>query len=1159
MSIGSLLRGCVCSAVVVGFSSVLHAVEVTLTVNEDAAIAAQLAAESKAIASGDTLIKAGSATLSVDSATGALLAGGTVEAGTLSVSPASGLGQDNARWTVAKGACLVAQGGSGYANTPVYFNLAGAGVNGQDGALQILNGNYQALVSGRFTLTDDATIAVNVSDGYSGFFSHGHVYLGGHALTLLGLGHDSQLRMRLGGSINGTGTIILDKMGFTSGGLADSNFSYDANVRTMKLVNGSYYKVNLQKQFDAYQTFDGEPGTTLQMDSGTMAATFKNLTGSPTLAASLSSVTITGIITVRGDDLVAGHCLDCRQPVTLGDDVMFDLAEDANLETGKEYALATATGGFTGALPNVIGRAANRRTVLRFSEDRKTLYATFGARLPDPDYGAVTAWYRFDVRPVGSTLADNAKVFNSVEMAQGVGDVQYLDATLQASTGVAPRIAQPSDLTEVYDPLTGVTFENTGALDFRTEVLSASSTKGAQVRIGGDGSNVLRNRSVTLEAFICSTGTVINLMAPIVSLTGGKGTTAETLALLVNNKGYICSRFQTASMSGQSAWAYTRTSGDPLFDGRWHHVALVYDMQAGTMTMYVDYKQDLSTPVSTDGLYFADSESINTVYIGGYIRPDARKFDGRIDEVRIVGAALTPEQFLRRRRPAAFAAGMTNANTLAFIPMALGTTGEGSLENVNLATATPPAYLYRYSAGSMLFSTNGPARGVRAGYHKTASIATGALVTDGAADATGTVIIQSGYTNYFADTFTLEGSFRTTKTQDAATIVSFDYASYYALKLMVHEGNKFYIAGNTPGWWGGHAGSAVVTDGAWHRFRLVYDHAAHQITLSLDGAKVFARGSLGEVAAQTRLVIGGCKHGEAALTQSFTGEIGPIRVTRGKLEPHACLSEVDPAEADATMRDGVAFQLRGSSAENLLDVTPYPASRTAPETATLTVADAAAPSFTPRVRRERLCPYGVEDGLVVTNTGSIHLQNSALVFRNQPALNTYPQTIEFLACFESIGASANLFRLAMNEGAAAENNAFRITGFFQNGTLRVGITTRNGNESGDTYFQTGVRISDLVGNWHHLAIVWDEDAAAGTTTFRSYLDYRLVREETDTYTIWHSTILNAHSLTIGYPSSLATEGLVCDIDEFRITAGALSPSSFIRILPSDRRFYILIR
>ncbi len=73
-------------------------------------------------------------------------------------------------------------------------------------------------------------------------------------------------------------------------------------------------------------------------------------------------------------------------------------------------------------------------------------------------------------------------------------------------------------------------------------------------------------------------------------------------------------------------------------DGRWHHVAYVYDAAAETMTGYVDYKQVTTAVVGSGG----HSDQIR---ISGQ-DSTYQTLPGCVDEVRITRRALSPAEFL---------------------------------------------------------------------------------------------------------------------------------------------------------------------------------------------------------------------------------------------------------------------------------------------------------------------------------------------------------------------------------------------------------------------------------------------------------------------------------------------------------------------------------
>ena len=93
------------------------------------------------------------------------------------------------------------------------------------------------------------------------------------------------------------------------------------------------------------------------------------------------------------------------------------------------------------------------------------------------------------------------------------------------------------------------------------------------------------------------------------------------------------------------------TSPYTFLDGRWHHVAIVYDPnQSGDnrVRLYFDHTQQTGKPYGA--LLSSDAETpfLNDIlYIGLYGLNALYKFVGELDDVKITGAALTTGQFMQ--------------------------------------------------------------------------------------------------------------------------------------------------------------------------------------------------------------------------------------------------------------------------------------------------------------------------------------------------------------------------------------------------------------------------------------------------------------------------------------------------------------------------------
>jgi hypothetical protein len=87
------------------------------------------------------------------------------------------------------------------------------------------------------------------------------------------------------------------------------------------------------------------------------------------------------------------------------------------------------------------------------------------------------------------------------------------------------------------------------------------------------------------------------------------------------------------------------TSAGAVTDGAWHHVALVYDPDsdgADRVRLYFDGEKQLESVYANDqALDFLNAK----LYIGSRANSN-NKFIGELDDVRITGAALAPEEFM---------------------------------------------------------------------------------------------------------------------------------------------------------------------------------------------------------------------------------------------------------------------------------------------------------------------------------------------------------------------------------------------------------------------------------------------------------------------------------------------------------------------------------
>lgn len=101
--------------------------------------------------------------------------------------------------------------------------------------------------------------------------------------------------------------------------------------------------------------------------------------------------------------------------------------------------------------------------------------------------------------------------------------------------------------------------------------------------------------------------------------------------------------------NGNGTSSATRVDRKFLKDGRWHHIALVYDDSTYTFRLYVDHAlKDERSFASPYRLAFSSQRDL---WFGSGDKLNLSSFEGWIDEVRMTRKALSPEQFIRFLSP----------------------------------------------------------------------------------------------------------------------------------------------------------------------------------------------------------------------------------------------------------------------------------------------------------------------------------------------------------------------------------------------------------------------------------------------------------------------------------------------------------------------------
>ena len=152
--------------------------------------------------------------------------------------------------------------------------------------------------------------------------------------------------------------------------------------------------------------------------------------------------------------------------------------------------------------------------------------------------------------------------------------------------------------------------------------------------------------ALTVEYFIRPTATnVMEALEHSANFTTVRGGFSASLNEF--NLGQLESGF---AMPGSGEYNIDSTAAGAVTDGRWHHVALVYDpAQSGDdrVRVYLDrVQQGKRVAAYSSG---ADTYFLNDVLYIGSRANSATKFIGQLDDIKITGAALSPAEFMVKR------------------------------------------------------------------------------------------------------------------------------------------------------------------------------------------------------------------------------------------------------------------------------------------------------------------------------------------------------------------------------------------------------------------------------------------------------------------------------------------------------------------------------
>lgn len=773
-------------------------------------------------------------------------------------------------------------------------------------------------------------------------------------------------------------------------------------------------------------------------------------------------------------------------------------------------------------------------------------------------------WYRFDGD--GTTIENKANpgvmdgTLKSIEHWQWAGSQPFGDVESKFPV----RTTEFVQGARVIDPKTDTLYAPANAMSWTGD---KDSTGAVYVPASNLTDGFKGMTSFTYEAFFKVSQDAIdraagggNVMFPIVhwGYDSGDAATGEGLMMAIYySGGELCpfSRFYCDQGDGtvKATSLGANWNIDSITLGVWHHVALVVDGSAGTVTFYLDWNNIGSTSISNfQGIRY-DSASIRPLAVGVNPYNNGRSFLGELAEFRISNVALTTAEFLRPVPP-----GPVDNDTLVYLP--LGDTPwfanavplSNGKWNVPLNGAPTAAW------NPKGWSSSAVSANVSLGLPALADEAHGSVVRGGCLDTNAMADVKSytfsseaaggntighivefpkdGLADLYAGDFTFEWFFKTSYQSNQAMLVN------PWTKVMINGGKVHPRVGNYNT--GGGTGSAVVNDGAWHHCALVYRHGVNAFECWVD----YKLDNILGAAALASNTMGFYFGGQGYNSQVFNGQLDDLRITKRALAPHEFLTTV-PVAANASATDILHATLEDtlSSGQEELFVS----------NAVVRVAgtDAeATPSFVAANRDYDLDNDGEADtvsGKALALDGSDYLD-----FPGSPVFQSRDFTLEFFAKVSGLGSSAQFVRIARC-GYYANASTLALS---QTGGISANVSATGAPASvSSTSIAAPSDFGLADGKWHHWAVTASANYADATTTVKVYRDYVEVPNCGGTVEGVCAFSANAsYSMLFGY-SGNANGGMQAQFDEIRLRPGVQPVSSFMRCVPSSRATVLFFR
>jgi sarcosine oxidase delta subunit len=227
---------------------------------------------------------------------------------------------------------------------------------------------------------------------------------------------------------------------------------------------------------------------------------------------------------------------------------------------------------------------------------------------------------------------------------------RFMNGLGQASSGKKAQLKYVQDVIApaVYDPLTRQYLPNKTAIRLASYVHTSEAGNKLEMadRIFVPDSMLARPVGFTVEGFVKPVNPNVkwaNIIRKDLPANCTWGLATEDL----HPGGRL--KLKILLSTENNAFLQYRDAASPnMRDESWHHFAYVYDPRDGTATLYWDHKQVVQQKIASEfnrKLLYPDPK-LGRKH-GIIFGDDKRGFNGLLDEVRLTGAILKPEQFLR--------------------------------------------------------------------------------------------------------------------------------------------------------------------------------------------------------------------------------------------------------------------------------------------------------------------------------------------------------------------------------------------------------------------------------------------------------------------------------------------------------------------------------